>query len=353
MNRLLLCGCNGILGSKVITKLLQSNPNLYLRLALRNKTRIHPSLQTVLSNHKNNHNHFELINADLSKPSSLTGITNNIDGILSMIDIIDPNLIINGQSNLLNEVIESENINKIKRFIPSEFGINMSSLSYYKSPSISGRIDFRNELVNKYKMINYTTLNCGCFMEGIFGWLQHYSPKNKSFNYWGDGQQLLDITCTNDIAQITSDLLLSDSMNLNQKHLAIVGNQISSKQIVDILKVNVSEEINGISHGDIEDLRKMYFELREKHPENPIKWGMYSYYLAYFGGEGKFEKDYIDKSIKLLYGDEKSNIPKFTSVEEFVLKQENVWNLNMKHVILSLIFGGQTGTKWKEIPFPK
>ncbi len=83
-------------------------------MIIRDKDKIHPLLNKIITNNDYKHR-IRLFKADLLMKQSLYGITDNITPSKSRV-------VIDGQRNLLDEIIRSDNIKNIKKFIPSKYG---------------------------------------------------------------------------------------------------------------------------------------------------------------------------------------------------------------------------------------
>jgi len=116
-------------------------------------------------------------------------------------------------------------------------------------------------------------------METYFWWVN-----KKGFNYWGDINQKIDLTSQEDVAKFVIWGVLDKNRT---GYVKISGNELSTKEIVDIYNMVLGKKEEAKNMGSIQDLWKLIKE--KKEAGEWFEWIQLGYALAMYDGSGKIK----------------------------------------------------------------
>ena len=175
-NNVLLIGGNGLLGSKIVSCVLDHDSTATIRLITRSRNTLIPQLLKIITNDCVQ-NRIKIYECNILNLSGLKGITDNINIIISCISS-HTEAINYGQENIIKELYRSKNYKNIKRIIFSEFGFDWEKqfnkeINLVKSiKPVMNRLNFKKKIKNnpKYKKIFVKFVNLSLLL--IFVQLQ-------------------------------------------------------------------------------------------------------------------------------------------------------------------------------------
>jgi nucleoside-diphosphate-sugar epimerase len=210
---------------------------------------------------------------DVLKPDTIKGITKNIHTVISTL-IGDNDVMIDGQSLLLEDAIQ----NNVKRFVPSDFSLNIWGLKTGTHYLVDQRLRFRQRLEKtQIKGLHFTD---GMFMETYF-WL----AEKQGFNYWGDINTKIDLIAMKDMAKFVA-AAVGDRNIVGD--VMVTGCEVSTKQIVEIYNKATNKNVEAMKLGTLDDLRSRIKEMKEQG--NSFEALQLGFSMLMFDGRGKITK---------------------------------------------------------------
>jgi hypothetical protein len=182
-------------------------------------------------------------------------------------------VIIDGQTRLLEDAEK----NGVVRFVPSDFSFDIWNIPKGRHYFTDQRLKFKERLdKSKVKGLHFSN---GMFLETYF-WVANKS----GFEYWGDINQKIDLTSEIDVAKFVISAIRDKN---REGHVKIVGNELSTKEIVDLYNLVLGKKESAKNMGSIEDLKKKVQELKGKGDcFEAIQLG---YAIPMFDGTGKIK----------------------------------------------------------------
>jgi uncharacterized protein YbjT (DUF2867 family) len=270
---ILLAGATGNLGRLIAHYLLQ-NPALSLSVLVRDADSAKAkALQQEGAN---------LVVADLTDKTALVEATRGQNIVISALSG-GPDVLLDGQLNLL----EAARQNKVGRFVASDYSSDFTQLAYGDNVNM----DMRKQVFEAIQQsgIGYTVFLNGAFTEvfasPFFGTI---NETGGTVNFWGDGQQLLDLTTLPDTARYIADAVL-DPATLNQI-VSIAGDEITMTDVAATLANQTGRPFDQIVNGTTDDLAQQINTIRNQNPANVFAYVFHQYKLGMFSGKGKLNK---------------------------------------------------------------
>jgi nucleoside-diphosphate-sugar epimerase len=259
----LVAGAGGHLGNYIVKELLKY-PNVVVSV-------LDMSIQHCEECNFDKNKLGRVIKADVNKPESLK---NNLKGFHTIISAIngDEQTIFNGQMALLEE----GKISGVKRFIPSEFNVDLKNLGQSEDPLLTYRMRFRDEL--KKSGLNSLVINVGLFYDTFL------SLSSEGICYFGENfNQKMDMISATDAAKFIAEVASDPNRSGEFKFAA---EQISPSEIQEILQKVFGNTLTVKKAGSFDDLRKKAAQLKQ---EGKVKEATnHLFALHAFDGSGKF-----------------------------------------------------------------
>lgn len=260
----LVLGATGKLGSLVVKHALQQ-PNLIVHIQLRDPQKS-PELVKQVQNAGG-----RVIQADLNQPHTLQDSTKGIHTIISCSSLFSEQDV-QGQLNILDDAVK----NGVKRFFSSHFGISYEHVSP-GNLLIDSKLKFSEQLAKTN--IKPVIISNGLLLDFILQF------NNQGLRYYGDINQKVDLTTYDDVARfvvaIAVDPEKSGSFNF-------VGEELSTKEIVEIYNRVRGAQIKAQSAGSIEELEKTVEEQRKAG--EVVAAAFSGIFELVYGGKGKIRK---------------------------------------------------------------
>jgi nucleoside-diphosphate-sugar epimerase len=163
--------------------------------------------------------------ADLSSVSEVTPACSGAFCVVSALAGLR-DVIVETQTVLLDAAIKAG----VPRFIPSDFSIDFTKLPPGENRNLDLRRDFHKRLDKT--SIRATTIFNGAFADMLTGPMPLILFKLKRVLYWGDADQRMDFTTTDDTAAFTASAALEPS---TPRFLRIAGDQLSARELAAVV----------------------------------------------------------------------------------------------------------------------
>ena len=150
---------------------------------------------------------------------------------------IGANCVVSALAGLRETVIDSQKIfldaaveANVPRFIPSDYSIDFTNLQEGQNRNLDQRREFHRYLD---KMpIKATTIFNGAFMDLLTTDMPLILFKQKRILCWGDANQLLEFTTTDNVAEFTAAAAMDDN---TPRFLRIAGERLTCNDFVQLL----------------------------------------------------------------------------------------------------------------------
>ncbi|MEY4540258.1 MAG: hypothetical protein RLZZ306_2015 [Bacteroidota bacterium] len=215
-------------------------------------------------------------------------------------------VIIDTQKKLLNGAVMAG----VPHFIPSDFSIDFTDLEVGKNRNLDLRREFHQYLDEA--PIASTTIFNGPFMDLLTGQMPMILDKQKWILYWGSPDQSIDFTTMDDTAEFTANVALD---NTTPRFLIIAGDQVSAKQLVEIVSSVKKKEFSLFRAGGIGLINTIIKTMKFFSPAEkdlyPIWQGM------------QYMRDMMEGRVKInSYDNNRYEGMTWTSVKELLLVHE-------------------------------
>jgi nucleoside-diphosphate-sugar epimerase len=150
--------------------------------------------------------------------------------------------IIDTQKNFLDAAVEA----KVPRFIPSDYSSDFTNLV----PGQNRNLDFRRTF-HQYldsKPIKATSIFNGPFMDLLTTDMPLILFKQKRILCWGNANQIIEFTTTDDVAKFTAEVAIDDD---TPRYMRIAGDRLSCKDFVELLSSITNHKYKLLKPGGI------------------------------------------------------------------------------------------------------
>jgi nucleoside-diphosphate-sugar epimerase len=230
---------------------------------------------------------------------------------------IGANCVVSALSGLRDTIIDTQKILldaavevKVPKFIPSDYAIDFTNLVVGQNRNLDWRREFHT-YVDRAN-INATTIFNGPFMDLLTTDMPLILFNKKRILCWGNPNQIMEFTTTENIAAFTSEAALDDA---TPRFMNIAGDKLSCNDFVQLLSQLTGEKYKIFKPGGIGLLNALIKITRFFSP------GKKELYPAWQGMQ--YMRDMMEGRIifKEYDNDKYPNI-KWTSVEEFLTKEK-------------------------------
>jgi len=276
----LIVGATGYLGIR-ITKACLEQPHLLVSVLARRPERYPHEMKAV------ERAGGEVFRGDVTKPETIKNCTRGIHTVISCLPN-DPNVIVTGQLNLLNDALK----NQVKRFIPSEYSVDLDAVIEGVHLFKDDRIRFRKIL--QAKPIQHLYISTGWFMETYMNTMNKMKQRPC---YWGQSlEQKIDFITCDDLAKYVT-CAISDPNRSG--HLRFRSTQLNTKEIAYIYNKVRSARIDPIKMGrmdnlleDLEFFRKngIFRHINTIQKGDVLRGITVEHQMFYYTGIGKLDK---------------------------------------------------------------
>jgi nucleoside-diphosphate-sugar epimerase len=261
---LLIVGANGKLG-RWITRFALNENSFNVNVLIRNDQKEKKLLSDVEQRGG------RVFHGELNQPDTLKDVTKGIHTIISVVQG-DEKTIFDGQMNLLQDAVR----NGVKRFVPSDYGIDYSKIDKNENAQLNYRLRFREEL--KKTNVRGLFIQVGLYMETLM--LVH--DKN-ALAVYEDSDRRYNLTSLKDTARYVVEAVKDPNRTGD---LRISGDFLSIQEISDKYEKIRGKKMNLKKTSDFKTLDKMIEDARKI--DNQFESTMLSFASPVFHGRGIF-----------------------------------------------------------------
>jgi uncharacterized protein YbjT (DUF2867 family) len=192
-------------------------------------------------------------------------------------------VIIDTQTLLLDAAVKAQ----VPRFIPSDFSIDFTTLSFGTNRNLDLRREF-HERLDKAPIAATSILN-GMFTHLLTGEAPFILFKLKRVVCWENPDQLMDLTTIDDTAEFTAAAALDAA---TPRFLRIAGDQISARGLVEVVSEVTGERFRLFRPGGLKRLATLIRFTRAILPRSSAvypPWQGMQYMHNMFSGRAKLE----------------------------------------------------------------
>jgi NmrA-like family len=292
MKTIVIVGATGSLGGKIVNALLANGA------AVRAIVRLESDKNKIQVLEEKGVKVFAVDTTNKSE------IAKHCEGFVSAISGFEET-IVHSQKIFLDAAVDAN----VPRFIPSDYSIDFTNLIEGKNRNLDWRRAFHKYLDTT--PIKATSIFNGAFMELLTTDMPLILFKQKRILCWGNPNQVLEFTTTQNIAAFTAETAMADS---SDRYVRIAGDKLSCNEFVKLLTEITSNKYKLFKPGGIGLLNFLIkvtkFFSPSKNELYPAWQGM-QYMRDMMEGRIVFQK----------YDNEKYGNLKWTTVKEFLLKE--------------------------------
>lgn len=213
---IVVVGATGNLGSKIIHALLTKGANVVAIV------RLETDKKKILALEEKG---VKVWPVDMHHQSEIARHCVGAHGVVSALAGLQET-IIDTQKIVLDAAVEA----KVKRFIPSDYSSDFTNLVEGQNRNLDMRRAFHNYLDSQ--PIQATTIFNGPFMDLLTTDMPLILLKQKRILCWGNPNQLIEFTTTNNVAEFTAEAALDEE---TPRYLRIAGDRLSCHDFVQLL----------------------------------------------------------------------------------------------------------------------
>jgi uncharacterized protein YbjT (DUF2867 family) len=243
-----LAGATGHLGQRIAAHLVQANVKV---IALVRKSS-DPGQGSLLEK-----GGVTLSKVDFDDSSQLAEACAGAHCIVSAVNGLEE-VIIGAQTKLLGAAIQAG----VPRFIPSDYCIDYTKLSYGSNRNLDWRRQFHEQLDRA--PIRGTSILNGMFTDLLTGEAPVVLFGLKRVVYWGNADQLLDFTTLENTAEYTARAALDDT---SPRYLRIAGDVVSAKGLKEAASEATGKPFRLLRAGGLGSLHTMIRITRTLFPK--------------------------------------------------------------------------------------
>ncbi len=280
----LVAGATGMLGTKIVSALLDKG-NIDVRAMVRSINDSKPENRQKINAMKAKG--ATIVEGDAMQPETLLSPCTGVDVVVSAIG--NNNVTVPGQKNLIDAAKQQG----VKRFIPSDYSVDYRKLDYGDNHNL----DMRKEVFEYLQQsgLEYTLVLNGMFMEFVTH-MPMFDLEHQVFQYWGDGEMLMDLTTTDDTAKYVAEAV-SDPALANTA-LEVAGDTLTPKQLRTTYEEATGSKLTEKSLGSIAQMQASI--ATKKASASSIEEYVYDQYLyAMESGKGKLDQIQNDRYLQI------------------------------------------------------
>lgn len=214
--------------------------------------------------------------------------------------------IVDAQKILLDAVVEAN----IQRFIPSDYSSDFTNLKEGQNRNLDLRREFHKYI--EKAPIKATTIFNGPFMDLLTTDMPLILFKQKRILCWGNPNQIIEFTTTDDVAEFTADAAMD---NATPRYLRIAGDRLSCNDFVKLLTELTGKKYRIFRPGGI---RLLNFVINATRFFSPSKNELYP---AWQGMQ--YMRDIMEgRIIFQKYDNNRYSKVNYTTVKGFLIKEE-------------------------------
>lgn len=204
-----IAGITGKFAGLVLDNLLE-NPNVLIRGYCRNASK--------LASRYTQSSQVEVIEGDAYDTASLNNFVQGLDVVICAY-LGDQDLMINGQKALVDACDEA----RVTRYIASDYTLDFTKLELGQLPP-KDPMKIIHEYIQGKEHVKGVHILIGAFMETFWSaYLQVWNPEERSLSYWGNGDEMWEVTTYGDAAKYTAAIALDSNVVGFQKCKLLEG----------------------------------------------------------------------------------------------------------------------------------
>jgi len=271
---ILIAGGETRLGAEAI-KFCLKRSNLEVTALLRNPDECE-ELKKLIEESNNG----KIIKGDLSKADTIKDCTKGIHTVVAALKD-DENII-----DLQETLLEDAKKNDVKRFVPSEFCVNLDQVEESDHPILFKKLQFRKKIDESG--IDRLSILTGIFLDDFF-----FIFKD-GFYYYENRDQKFDLTSFEDAGKFIAEAI---SKTDRTGEMRLVSFELTMSELLGIYNQVLDKHVVAKNDGTFEEaLQKIDKNIKDKDSRQGI---LESFILMVFDGRAKL-KDLHNKNIKAL-----------------------------------------------------
>lgn len=271
----LVAGSTGMFGSKIVSALLDKG-DVHVRVMVRS------------SNDSNEENRKKIdamkargatiVEGDVMQPETLPPACTGVDVVVSAIG--NNEVTVPGQKNLIDAAKQQG----VKRFIPSDYSVDYRKLNYGDNDNLDKRKEVLEYL--QHSGLEYTLILNGAFTDMI-AYMPLFDLEHQTFQYWGEGETLMDFTTTDDTAKYVAEAV-SDSSLVNMA-LEVAGDTLTPKQLKAVYEAATGAKLTEKQLGSVPEFQA-WITANKASASSPEEYVYHQYIYAMVSGKGKLDR---------------------------------------------------------------
>ena len=205
-----IAGITGRLAS-LITNALLVKPNVTIHGLARTPSKVPKSIS---SNPR-----VKLFGASSTNEAAINEALVGVDTLICCY-LGDHTLMTQGQYTLIDACIA----NTVPRYIASDYSVDFRGLKYGQHPQKDPMKHVTQYLADRKDKISGVHIMTGAFFEVVWGFLGLYDADEKTFQYWGTGDEKWELTTYADSANFVAEVAIDPKIN------GFVGSRFQQKE---------------------------------------------------------------------------------------------------------------------------
>lgn len=196
-----IAGANGKLATLIVNHLLENHPEVKIHCIARSPEKVAAALRASPN--------IEIFQASASDTTALRQALKGAE-VAVCCYLGDKELMVEGQKTLINACIDE----KVARYVASDWAFDYRGLQLGDHPSKDPMIHINTYLEDKEKSGEIKAVHVlnGSFMEMVLGQFNPcFQPKVHLYQYWGTGDETMEMTTYADAAVFTAEIAADPS----------------------------------------------------------------------------------------------------------------------------------------------
>ncbi|KAH6970534.1 hypothetical protein BKA56DRAFT_558900 [Ilyonectria sp. MPI-CAGE-AT-0026] len=257
-----VAGATGNLGQRIIKRLL-AVPNVYVRGFARSPEKLPESIS--------GHNQFTAIKGQVNDVSQVREAVEGSSVVLCAYQGYD-DVMLHGQRILIDACEEFG----VARYVSSDFTLDYNKLELGQHEGKDCMIQVKQYLQGKN--VKGVHVLIGCFFETWLGYMHIWDPETRSFTFWGDGNELWEMTTFEDAARYAVEVVLDPTA---VGTFCFGGDVKSTREIAQIYETVYGSKPTLSSRGSLSQLWD-YMQAEKKKYEGQNKWNYMTWFYQYY-----------------------------------------------------------------------
>ncbi|KAK4498199.1 hypothetical protein PRZ48_010856 [Zasmidium cellare] len=254
LQRVAHVGASGFIGTAVLHALLDNNLDVTV-LARKDSESKFPG-------------HVKVVRIDFSDRSSLVESLRGYDAVVSKVGV----RAINSQYEMIDAAVEAG----VKRFIPSEYGCDITISKTANLPAYKERLDIKNYLQSKAETpetgFSYTTISTSILVEAVVGGpLPDIQPRARTATIYDGGDVPVSMTPASLVGEAVAAVLQHPEQTRNRSVL-IHGGAFTQNQFLSIVQRCVGADGWQVNRQDTSEMEERSWKAYEKTPKDVLSW---------------------------------------------------------------------------------